>query len=101
MWCLFFQADHLSDFGACVSEVKLSNLFVRMQILSHCRNTHTVYNTYCVHIIHIPVPYNLNTCLLQTTKVAPADQAYIKLRKLASDAYVVSRKLGRRTPPEA
>ena len=41
-WCLVFQADHLSDCWACVSEVKLSNLFVLMQILSHCRNTHTV-----------------------------------------------------------
>ena len=52
---MVFQADHLSDFGACVSEVKLSNLFVRMQILSHCRNTHTdiirhmyVHNTHTV-----------------------------------------------------
>ena len=34
---------HLSDFGTCVSEVKLSDLYVWMQILSHCRNTHTVY----------------------------------------------------------
>ena len=46
MWCLVFQADHLIDFGACVSEVRLSDLFVRMHILSRCRNAHTVYNTY-------------------------------------------------------
>ena len=40
------QAGHLSDLWACVSEVKLSYLFVRMKILSHSLTTHTVYNAY-------------------------------------------------------
>ena len=44
-----FSSGQLSDFWARVSEGKLSSICVRMQILSHCRNTHTVYIK-CVHI---------------------------------------------------
>ena len=75
-----FSSRSIDKKLAYVPEVKLSDLFVRMQILSHCRNTHTVYNTH-TDIIHIP-----HTCLLQTTKVAPAGQADIKVRKLVSHA---------------
>ena len=43
---VWFSSGQLSDLWARVSEGKLSNIFVQMQILSHCLNTHTVYNAY-------------------------------------------------------
>ena len=71
MVSLVFQADHLIDFWACDSEVKLFDLFVRMQILSHCRNTHTVYNTY--------------------TQYTYRARAYCKLQKLLPLAKLISK----------
>ena len=65
---MVFQADQLSDF----SEVKLSYLFVRMQVLSHCRNTHTVYNAY--------------TCTQYRMT-----RAYCKLQKLLPQAKLISK----------
>ena len=56
---------------ACVSEVTLSYFFVRMQILSHSRNTHTVYNAYTyTHIV---------------------TRAYCKLQKLLPLAKLISK----------
>ena len=56
---------------ACVSEVTLSYFFVRMQILSHSRNTHTVYNAY--------------------TYTHTVTRAYCKLQKLLPLAKLISK----------
>ena len=56
---------------ACVSEVTLSYFFVRMQILLHSRNTHTVCNAY--------------------TYTHTVTRAYCKLQKLLPLAKLISK----------
>ena len=56
---------------ACVSDVTLSYFFVRMQILSHSRNTHTVCNAY--------------------TYTHTVTRAYCKLQKLLPLAKLISK----------
>ena len=62
------------DIGACVSEVKLSNLFVRMHILSHCGNT-------------ITAPYIIRT---QSYRIR-LTRAYCKLQKLLPLTKLISK----------
>ena len=64
----------LIDIGACVSEVKLSSLFVRMHVLSHCGNAITV-----------PCMMRTQSCRIRLTR------AYCKLQKLLPLAKLMSK----------